>query len=209
MVDTTDVSPASPSTPLASGVPIAVIGFGFSVIMLSLFNIGALDGGSFAFFPLVAMGTGAVAMFVGGIWEARTANVFGATFAIAYACFLLTTGVILQFFAPSIRETSGDAVFNHGFGAYLILWAIFTAIMAVGSYYINLPAFLAFTLLVVVYLLAGLSNFTSGDTSVLLTRIAGWAGILDGVAAWYLGLGILLNEMTGRELFPMRPHRSG
>ncbi|MEZ3161530.1 acetate uptake transporter [Microbacterium sp. BWT-B31] len=199
-------SPPVASAPV-SGVPLAVAGFGFSIVTLSLFNIGLLDAGAFGFFICVAIFTGALAMLVGGLWEARTDNVFGATFAVAYACFLLTTGVILQFVAPEIRATSGDAVFNQGFGTYLIVWAIFTAALTVGAARVNAPAFWAFALLAIVYLLAGLSNLVTGDASVILTRVAGWIGLLDGIAAWYLVLGILLNPLVGRELLPVRPLR--
>ena len=192
----------------ASGVPIAVTGFGFSIITLSLFNVGALDAEAFGFFPVVAMTTGALAMLVGGLWEFRSNNVFGATFAVTYACFLLTTGVLLQYVAPGMKEAAGVVAFNHAFGAYLLVWALFTAFLTVGARYLNAPAFLAFALLVVVYLLAGLSNFASGNSSLVLTRIAGWAGILDGLAAWYLALAILLNDVTGRDLLPLRPYES-
>lgn len=207
MVDQQQNSPPATAVVVpSSGVPLAVIGFGFAIITLSLFNVGALDAGAFSFFPIMAMGTGALAMLIGGIWEARSANVFGATFGVAYACFLLTTGALLQFFAPGIREAAGEVVFNQAFGAYLLIWTVFTAVMTIGSFYVNLPALLAFALLTIVYLFAGLSNLVTGDASVILTRIAGWAGLLDGVAAWYLGLGILLNVMSGRTLMPMRPY---
>lgn len=144
-------------------------------------------------------------MLIGGLWEARTDNVFGATFAVAYACFLFTTGVILQFVAPGVRAESGDAVFNQGFGVYLTVWAVFTAALTIGAARVNAPAFWAFALLAIVYLLAGLSNLVTGDASVLLTRIAGWVGLADGIVAWYLVMGLLLNPLVGRELLPLRP----
>ena len=83
--------------------------------------------------------------------EFRNGNLFGATFGVAYACFLFTTPMILRWFAPrdlSVRSVGG---FGDSFGAYLLMWAVFTAFMTYGAYYVNLPAFLAFLLLVVVY----------------------------------------------------------
>jgi hypothetical protein len=44
------------------------------------------------------------------------------------------------------------------FGAYLIVWALFTAMLALGAHYVNVPAFAAFVLLVVVYVLLGIGN---------------------------------------------------
>lgn len=188
---------------LSSGVPIGVIGFGFSIITLGLFNTGIVDAGAFPFFPFVAMFCGATAMMFGGIWEARSANVFGATFGMAYACFLVTTGVLVQFVQPQIAGASGQEAFNHGFAAWLLVWTIFTALLAIGAWYVNLPAFLAFVLLAVVYLLAAFANLAHGDLSTVLTRTAGWLSLLDGIAAWYLGIGILLNAISGRTMWTM------
>ncbi len=118
----------------------------------------------------------------------------------------MTTGVLLQYVQPQIVAASGQETFNHGFGAYLLIWTVFTAALTVGARYINVPALAAFALLKVVYLLAGIANLTTGDLSTTLTRIAGWVGLADGVAAWYLGIGILLNGVIGREIMPMAPY---
>lgn len=204
--------PAPPTTVLvggmSSGVPIAVIGFGFSILTFGVFNIGAVDMGAFPFFPYVAMYCGAIAMAFGGIWEARSANVFGATFSMAYACFLVTTGVLVQYVQPQVVGAAGQAAFNEAFAAWLFLWTVFTALFAIGAWYINLPALLAFVLLAVAYFAAGVAAITTGNVSTAFTRIAGWVALGDGIAAWYLGVGILLNGMSGRTMFPMREHVS-
>lgn len=64
-------------------------------------------------------------------------NLFGGTFGVAYALFLLTTGLLLRFFAPTIitgvgANAFGDA-FGDAFGAGLLMWAVVTAVMAVGA----------------------------------------------------------------------------
>src|SRR4030081_3080757 len=85
------------------------------------------------------MGTGALAMLLRGIWEFRGNNLFGATFRAVYACFLFTTALILQFYAPMITDAAGATNFGHMFGAYLIVWALFTAMLAPGARYVNAP----------------------------------------------------------------------
>jgi succinate-acetate transporter protein len=133
-------------------------GFGFSLTILSLANAGILDQRTAPMFVPVAMGTGALAMLVGAIWEFRRNNLFGATFCGAYACFLFTTALIVQFYGPMITDAAGAANFRHMFGAYLIVWALFTAMLSVGARYVNAPAFTAFVLLIVVYVLLGIGN---------------------------------------------------
>jgi uncharacterized protein len=197
-------APAAVAPEAASGVPLCVFAFGFSVIALSLANAGLVDASAGLFVP-VAFGTGALGMLVGGLWEFRNGNLFGATFGVGYACFLFTTPMILRWFAPEV----GDAAqFGDSFGAYLLMWAVFTAFMTFGAYYVNLPAFLAFALLVVVYLLAGIVNITAPEGTTLL-RITGWVGILDGICAWWVGFGIVLNGMGPKPVIPLIPYPYG
>ena len=213
MATAADVPPAAlpPEHPkyfqeAASGVPIAVIAFGFSVIALSLANAEIITQGSGLFVP-VAFGTGALGMLVGGLWEFRNGNLMGATFAVAYACFLFTTAMILRWFAPEIAavETVGASGFGDAFGAWLIMWTVITALFAFGAYYINMPAFLAFVLLAIVYLLAAIVNIAEPGSNTLL-NIAGWIGIADGLCAWWVGMGLTLNTMGPRPRIPLIPY---
>ncbi len=88
------------------------------------------------------------------------------------------------------------------------MWAVFTAFMTFGAYYVNLPAFLAFLLLVIVYLLAGIVNITGPEGTTLL-RITGWVGILDGLCAWWVGFGLVLNGMGPKPVIPLIPYPYG
>ena len=209
MSTTTAPEPTPPPLAVASGVPLAVFSFGFSVIALSLANAELFNLNASLFVP-VAFGTGALGMLVGGLMEYRNGNLFGATFGVVYACFLFTTPLILRWFAPEIAAegAAGAGGFGDSFGAYLLMWAIFTAFFTYGAYYVNLPAFLAFLLLVIVYLLAGIVNITAPASNTLL-NLTGWIGILDGICAWWVGFGLVLNEMGPRPIIPMpATHRS-
>ena len=161
------------------------------------------------FFVAVAIGTGALGLLIGGLWDFRGGNLFGGTFGVAYALFLLTTGLLLRFFAPTIITGVGANAFGDAFGAWLIMWAIFTAVMAVGAYTINMPAFLAFALLFALYVILGIAGLGGTASWVTtLTKIGGWVALADAVAAWYLGFGVLLNTTVGREMMPLFPHRA-
>jgi uncharacterized protein len=216
MATAADVPPtAAPPEPsryfqeAASGVPIAVIAFGFSVIALSLANAEIIQLEANLFVP-VAFGTGALGMLVGGLAELRNGNLFGATFGLAYACFLFTTALMLRWFAPEIaaEDAAGASGFGDAFGAYLIMWALITALFAYGAYYINLPAFLAFVLLTLVYLGVAIVNITEPGNNTLL-NISGWLGILDGLCAWWVGMGLTLNTMGPHPRIPMIPYPYG
>jgi uncharacterized protein len=196
---------AFPAT--ATGVPLSVFAFGFSVGILGLVDTGILSGRATGVFVAVAIGTGALGLLLGGLWDFRGGNLFAGTFGVAYALFLLTTGLILRFFAPGVITAAGANAFGDAFAAWLIMWAVFTAVMAVGAYRINMPAFLAFVLLVAVYVILGIAGLggTAGWVSPL-TKVGGWVALADTVAAWYLGFGIVLNTTFGKDVVPMFPY---
>jgi succinate-acetate transporter protein len=204
MSTTTAAEPAPPPVAVAvSGVPLGVFAFGFSVLMLGLANAEIFNVNASLFVP-VAFGTGALGMLVAGITEFRNGSLFGATFCTSYACFLFTTPLILRWFAPEIAldRVAGVGGFGDSFGAYLLVWAVFTAFLTFGAYYINLPAFLAFLLLVIVYVLVGIVNVSSPSSNFLL-NLSGWLAIADGICAWWVGFGLVLNDMGPRPIIPM------
>ncbi len=196
---------AFPAT--ATGVPLSAFAFAFAVGTLGLVDTGILPAAASAMFIAVALGIGAGGLLVGGLWEFRRGELFGGTFGVAYAGFLLSTGLILKFFAGPIVIGAGVARFNRSFAVWLILWAIFTVILAIGAWHINVAAFMPFSLavgvlvLLAIALLGGAAGWAGG-----LTKVGGWVAIADGAAAGYLGTAILLNSTIGKDLLPLRPY---
>ena len=172
------------------GVPLAVAGFGFSVLVLGMANARVFSPNAGAFFVPVALGMGAFCLLIGGLFEFRANNTFGGTFAIAYAGFLLTTALILRWFADDITTLAGALAFGDAFGSWLFLWGVFTVMLSLGAYYINLPAFLAFVLLAAAYFVLGFANIMNpSDTVTFLTKLGGWVLIADGIVRLVSELG--------------------
>jgi uncharacterized protein len=200
----TEVQPAYFAPEAGIGVPLSVGAFGFSVLVLGFVTADLVTNEASAIFVPVALGTGALGLFIGGLLEYRANNVFGGTFALFYSAFLLTTGLILRFFAGPITDAAGAGGFGDAFGMWLLLWFVFTLMLAYGAWYINMPAFLAFILLAVAYLLLGIANINDGaDTT--LTKVGGWVLIVDGIVAWYLSWALAVNPLVARKL-PLWPH---
>ncbi|WP_255569965.1 GPR1/FUN34/YaaH family transporter [Amycolatopsis sp. FDAARGOS 1241] len=113
----------------------------------------------------------------------------------------------MQFYALMITDTAGPANFGRMFGAHLIVWALFTAMLAVEARVLSAPAFTAFVLPVVVYVLLGLANLAgSGATATALTEAGGRVG-LDSFVAFYQCSAVVLNDISGRGLLPVWPAR--
>lgn len=197
---------AFPAT--ATGVPLSAFAFAFAVGVLGLVDTGILPSAASGMFIATALGIGAGGLLVGGLWEFRGGELFGGTFGVAYAGFLLSTGLILKFFAGPIATVAGPVGFDHTFAAWLILWAIFTVILAIGAWHINMAAFMPFALAAVVLVLEaiGFLGGTAGWASGI-AKVGGWVALLDSLAAGYLASAILLNSTIGKDLLPLWPPR--
>jgi succinate-acetate transporter protein len=185
------------------GTPLAVGTFGFSVLMLGIPNAGLIPAAAAAAFAAVAFGTGAFGLGIGGIMELRANNVFGGSFALLYSAFLLTTAILLRIYAPEM----GNA-FAPAFGTWLLLWFVFTVLLSYAAWHINMPAFLAFTLLALGYLLFGIANFSGASAAAALSVAGGWVLIADGVVALYLAWALAVNPVVGDRL-PLWPYPYG
>ena len=95
-------------------------------------------------------------------------------------------------------DAFGDEV-----GSLFLLFAFISVIFALAARLVNLTAVIAFALLAGVLLLAGLANIVGGDSASGLTKAAGYVGLLDGVAAFWLATGILMNVMHGKTVLPL------
>jgi succinate-acetate transporter protein len=198
---------AYPAT--APGVPLAAYAFAFAVGFLGLIQTGILSSAANDIFIATCFGIGAVGLLIGGLWEFRGGELFGGTFGVGYAGFLFSTALILKFFAPAIITAAGPLAFDHAFAAWLIMWALFTGVFAIGARSISLAAFAPFSLAFVVLVVLAIANLggTASWTDTV-SKIGGWVALLDGFAAGYLASALLLNVTLGKELLPMWPAKS-
>jgi len=198
---------AYPAT--APGVPLSAFAFAFAVGFLGLVETGILSSAANDIFIATCFGIGAVGLLIGGLWEYRAGELFGGTFGVGYAGFLFSTALILKFFAGPIIAAGGVLAFDHAFAAWLILWALFTGVFAIGASRISLAAVAPFTLAFIVLVILAIANLggTASWTSNI-ARVGGWFALLDGFAAGYLGAAILLNVTLARELLPMWPAKA-
>src|SRR5271165_5061539 len=88
-------------------------------------------------------------------------------------------------------------------GPWLIMWALFTAVFAIGARSINLPAFSAFSLAVIVLVVLAIANLggTASWTGTV-AKIGCWVALADGFAAGYRASAIVPNVTRGREVLP-------
>jgi succinate-acetate transporter protein len=104
----------------------------------------------------------------------------------------------------------GAGGFLDAFGTYLLLWAIVSGYCTIAAYFVARPAFLAFLLLTIVFILLGISNIIAPDSpTVGLRKIGGYIGLVDALIAFYISAALLINTTSGKPLLPLWPYPYG
>lgn len=172
---------------VANPAPLGLLGFGMTTILLNLHNAEIISLST----VIVAMGLalGGLAQIIAGIMEFKAGNTFGATAFTAYGCFWWSLVIIWSL--PSF-VAAADPV---SMGFYLLLWAIFTAGMFIGTLKHNRASQVVFGSLTLLFLLLSIGDFTGNET---ITLVAGIVGIICGASAIYNALGQVLNAEYGR-----------
>ena len=145
---------------------------------------------------LIAIFYGGIAQVCAGIMEWKKGNTFGTTAFISYGFFWLSLVALIVL--PSIKW--GVAPENYAMAAYLLMWGVFTAFMFIGTLKLTRTLQFIFGSLTVLFFLLAIGDITGNQ---LIKLIAGYEGIICGLAAIYTALGQVLNELYGRTLVPL------
>lgn len=172
----------SVSDKTANPAPLGLLGFGMTTILLNLHNAGIIS----LSIVIVAMGLamGGLAQIIAGIMEFRAGNTFGATAFTAYGCFWWSLVFIW------VLPTSVEPADPVSMGFYLLLWAIFTTGMFVGTLKHNRASQMVFGSLALLFFLLAIGDFTEIHEVKIA---AGIVGIFCGASAIYNALGQILN----------------
>lgn len=174
--------------------PLGLFGFGMTTVLLNLHNAGFFEINSM----ILAMGIfyGGTAQVIAGILESKKNNTFGMTAFISYGFFWLTfVGLVVMpklGWIPAASETA--------LASYLVMWGIFTGLLFVGTLRLNRALQFVFATLTILFFLLAAGDAT-GNKSI--THFAGYEGLVCGFAAIYTGAATLLNEVYGRNFWPV------
>lgn len=176
--------------------PLGLLGFGMTTVLLNFHNAG--------FYPIdsmvLAMGIffGGIAQVIAGIMEWKKGNTFATTAFVSYGMFwLILVGLILM---PKTDLGVVGPEKEMGMALFLIMWGLFTLVMFKGTFYISRALQVVFGSLTVLFFLLAIGDATGNEG---ITRIAGWEGILCGLSAMYTGLAQVLNEVAGKQVWPL------
>ncbi|NIP19037.1 MAG: hypothetical protein GWM87_13450 [Xanthomonadales bacterium] len=178
----------------ANPAPLGLLAFGMTTVLLNFHNAGFYELGSM----ILAMGIfyGGIAQIIAGIMEWTKKNTFATTAFCSYGLFWLTlVALIVMPKLGWIEATSLGAM-----AAYLAMWGLFTGLMFIGTLKLNRALQFVFASLTVLFFLLAIADATG---STLVRTIAGYEGIICGFSAIYAGLAQVLNELYGRDMWPL------
>ncbi len=204
--------PAVAQPPASDPAPLGLSAFALTTFIFSLVNAGIIQQGSDPsdqiinlFLPL-ALFYGGLAQLIAGMFEFRTGNTFALTAFASYGAFWISLAVLnLMARQGVIAETR----LVEAQGWFFLGWTIFTAFMLIGTFGLNVGLLVVFTLLLATFVLLTISDLSGGHPAggipLLLGHLAGYAGILTALAAWYVAAADVINDTLGREVLPLGP----
>jgi Predicted membrane protein len=186
---------ALPAPEYGNPLPLGLLGYGMSTVLLSLANAGVYELGTMVLAMAVLFG--GIAQTIVAILSFRRNDSFAVTAFGGYSFLWLTLAFLL------IGQQNGwwpTANSGTAMGWYLFLWAIFTFGLLIGSLLAPRVLSLVLALTTILLLLLAVSSWTGNAT---LGQLGGWEGVVTGASAIYLAFAFLLNEMYGRTVLPV------
>jgi succinate-acetate transporter protein len=174
---------------------LGLLGYGMPGVLVGLANAGIIQPGSVILGMAIFMG--GVAMFTAGLMEWRKGNTYGMAAYGSYGLFWFSfAALVILPVLGFAKDTGGQGAM----AAYLALWGLFTFILFIGS--LKMSRALQFVLgtLALVFFLEAIGAATGNG---MVTILAGYIGIISGLAAIYTALAPVLNDIYGRTIAPL------
>jgi uncharacterized protein len=179
----------------ANPTPLGFTGLGFSAFLLSLSYIGLYPVDSMI--VSMAIFLGGFAQVFAGLMAWKKGSIFGGTAFCAFGLFWFSlAGLILM---PALGWIEGPEPIS--LAAYLFIWGVYTFFMLIAALKSDSKAIMfIFVVLFLLFMLLAVVNAT-GNTGLL--PIAGYVGLILGLASIYTALAIVLNDAYGRTVAPI------
>ena len=174
---------------------LGLLGYGMPGVLLGLANAGIIQAGSMILAMAIFMG--GFAMFTAGLMEWKKGNTYGMAAYSSYGLFWFSFAALLLMPVLGLAKDTGGA---GAMAAYLALWGLFTLILFIGSLKMSRALqFVLGTLALVFFLEAAGAATGTG----MFTIVAGYIGIISGLAAIYTALAPILNDIYGKTVAPL------
>ena len=198
--------------PAADPAPLGLSAFAATTLVFSLVNAGVIQQGADPgqqitnlFLPM-ALFYGGLAQLIAGILEFRTGNTFAVTGFGSFGAFWIALATMnLMARQGIIAETR----LAEAQGWFFLAFAIFTFIMLLATFGLNVGLLVTFALLFATLVLLTIGDLNggpeAGGTALLFVRLGGYVGLVTALAAWYVAAADVINDTMGRQVLPLGP----
>ena len=183
-------------TSFANPSPLALFGFAFPTILLSICNAGIFRMNA-ALLGL-AIAHGGLSQLTVGILLFLKGGTFGHVVFFSYGAFWWSVAILVAM--PGIYPGGFTAPSGEFMGGFFLLWGIFSFFCWFVTFQQNKVVFCIFLTLWPTFVLLSVAHW-NGDADTL--KAGGWLGLICGCLAFYLGCGGLVNETVGSVLLPI------
>ncbi len=184
----------------ANPAPLGLMGFALTTILLNIHNAGFYELNSM----ILAIGIfyGGISQLIAGIMEWKKNNTFGTLAFTSYGAFWLT--LVFLWLIPAVFPDLGlaQAPNETAMAWFFVFWGLFSGYMFIGTLKLNRALQVVFGLLTILFFLLAIRDFGGG---AYWGKIAGWEGILTGLAAAYTAAAQIINESFRRTILPLGP----
>ena len=198
--------------PAADPAPLGLSAFAATTLVFSLVNAGVIQQGADPgqqitnlFLPM-ALFYGGLAQLIAGILEFRTGNTFAVTGFGSFGAFWIALATMnLMARQGVIAETR----LAEAQGWFFLAFAIFTFIMLLATFGLNVGLLATFALLFATLVLLTIGDLNggpeAGGTALLFVRLGGYVGLVTALAAFYVAAADVINDTMGRQVLPLGP----
>jgi succinate-acetate transporter protein len=202
--------------PTADPAPLGLSAFAATTLVFSFVNAGIIQQGADPgqqitnlFLPM-ALAFGGLAQLIAGILEFRTGNTFALTGFGSFGAFWIALAIMnLMARQGVIAETR----LAEAQGWFFLAFTIFTFIMLIASFGLNVGLVVTFLLLFLTLLLLTIADLNggpeAGGIALTFVRLGGYVGIITALAAFYVAAADVINDTMGRDVLPLGPLGGG
>jgi succinate-acetate transporter protein len=184
---------------IADPGPLGLAGFAGTTFFLSVVNTNMLGETVTGVVLGLALFYGGLAQLLAGMWEFTKGNTFGAVAFSSYGAFWLSFWYLLNHLPTGAAAND----LYHAVGVYLLMWAIFTSYMFIGSLRTTLAVAAVFFFLAITFIVLAIGWLD--DHSSTWIKAGGWLGLVTAACAWYASFAAVTNFTFKRTVFPVFP----
>lgn len=183
----------------ANSGPFGYLSLGLALVTVGLFQASFFEPGNLA--PIAATAAG-LSLILAAAFASRASNTVDMTAFGLLGMFWLATATI---WAADVLGV-GAAPDHAYFGWYLALSSIVCIALFMAHRRGAFVVQVVFALMAVWLILYSVAEFTGGP---IVAQMAGFEGLISGLASIYLGAALLVNDATHRRVLPIgEPHIS-